>query len=228
MTQTSVPDWQDFNGGTRSRVALWLHTEVGANGTFTKADLRAAFPGTEQIDRRMRDLRDAGWIIATYATDRSLEPDELRLVKIGGNVWERSFRSTLPKAPTAKERQATFLADGFACVSCGIGAGDPFPDDPLRTARLSAARRPGLDDETQLVTQCDRCLAGRAYPDMRDLVGDIKRLDRDSLRELQKWINASKRTSRPVDSIWSKYQGLSKEQKQRLAQEVDSAVDHAP
>ena len=73
-----VPDWRTSRTGSKTRVALWLVAEVGAGGTFTKADLRAAFPAIEQVDRRMRDLRTEGWVIATYREDRSLAADELR------------------------------------------------------------------------------------------------------------------------------------------------------
>src|SRR5437660_369339 len=102
----SVPDWRTSGSGARVRVALWLFSEVGASGTFTKADLREAFPGVEQIDRRMRDLRPEGWVITTYQEDRSLDVDELRLVEVGGAVWERGYRSRQVRAITSKERQA--------------------------------------------------------------------------------------------------------------------------
>ncbi len=62
----NVPDWRDGTLGTRVRVALWLASEVGEGGTFRKQQLRDAMPGVEQIDRRMRDLRPAGWEILTY------------------------------------------------------------------------------------------------------------------------------------------------------------------
>ena len=57
------------------------------------AELRNAFPSVEQIDRRMRDLRAEGWVIATYREDRSMSQDELRLVAMGGRVWEEAYHS---------------------------------------------------------------------------------------------------------------------------------------
>lgn len=50
-------DWRDGALGTRVRVALWLRDEVGVGNVFSKAALRAAITGAEQVDRRMRDLR---------------------------------------------------------------------------------------------------------------------------------------------------------------------------
>lgn len=54
------PDWRDEALGTRVRVALWLRDEVGEGRTFKKQALRSAIPGSEQVDRRMRDLRPSG------------------------------------------------------------------------------------------------------------------------------------------------------------------------
>lgn len=59
-TSMTVPDWRTHQAGTRVRVALWLHSEVPVGSSFTKAQLRDAFPGVEQVDRRMRDLRASG------------------------------------------------------------------------------------------------------------------------------------------------------------------------
>src|SRR3954447_17133914 len=92
MTRMSVPDWRTSTAGTRVRAALWLVEVVGVGNHFTKAELREAFPGVEQVDRRMRDLRDDSWVIATNREDRSLELDELRFVSMGGRVWEPGYR----------------------------------------------------------------------------------------------------------------------------------------
>src|SRR3954471_6605661 len=109
------PDWRKSTAAARVRVALWLHSHVKVGGTFTKAQLREAFPNVEQVDRRMRDLRPEGWEILTFQEDRSLEPDELRLKTIGGRVWERGYRSKAKAAVSDRERQAAFLADDYQC-----------------------------------------------------------------------------------------------------------------
>ena len=134
----NLPDWQTSALGSKIRVALWLTTEIGVGGVFRKSDLRSAFPGVEQVDRRMRDLRQEGWQIETYREDRSLESDELRLVSIGGAVWESTYRSLKPKALSDSERRRVLANAGFLCVHCGISAGEAYPDAAWRTARLSA------------------------------------------------------------------------------------------
>src|SRR3954451_2362547 len=118
-----IPDWKTSSAGARIRVALWLVTEIGEGGTFTKSQLREAFPNVEQVDRRMRDLRPEGWSILTAAEDPTLAPEELRLGRIGGRVWERGYRSNAKSTLSAKERQAIFLADGYQCVLCGTAGG---------------------------------------------------------------------------------------------------------
>ena len=122
------------------RVALWLASEIREGGIFTKAQLRAAFPNIEQVDRRMRDLRPEGWEILTFQQDRSLEPDELRLKTMGGSVWERGYRSKANASVSEKERQAIFLADDYQCVICGIAGGEEYPDETTRVAKLTASR----------------------------------------------------------------------------------------
>ncbi|NED80912.1 hypothetical protein G3I76_12555, partial [Streptomyces sp. SID11233] len=65
--------------GGRVRVALWLVSVVGEGNPFTKTELRTAFPDESQIDRRLRDLRDWGWVIHNSRDDESLRPEEQRL-----------------------------------------------------------------------------------------------------------------------------------------------------
>src|SRR3954471_10820587 len=120
MSRMSVPDWRTYESGTRVRAALWLMDAVGVGNSFTKAELRAAFPGVEQIDRRLRDLREDGWVIATYREDRSLDSDELRFVSMGGPVWERSYRRSGSPPVSAKMRSEVFAADQHTCVVCGV------------------------------------------------------------------------------------------------------------
>ncbi len=206
----TVPDWRTFKAGSRVRVALWLHSEVGAGGTFTKSNLRDAFPGVEQVDRRMRDLRPEGWIISNYREDRSLEVDELRLVEEGGAVWERGYQSRQPRGITAKDRQATLRADDFCCVLCGISGGEPFPDDTLRTAKLSVAQRGnGVGEARKLLTMCDRCLAGATNQDADDgLLSEIDALPPAQREELADWIRRGSRSRRKEEALWARYRRL--------------------
>lgn len=64
--------------------AQWLVATVPVGGVFHWNDLKNAFPGVSQIDRRGRELRSHfGWGISTYREDPTLARDEARLDSIG-------------------------------------------------------------------------------------------------------------------------------------------------
>ena len=213
-------DWRTSTAGTKTRVAMWLHTEVGEGGAFTKAQLRESFPGVEQVDRRMRDLRSEGWQIDTYRTDRSLASDELRLVKEGGSVWDHNYRSKSASAPSAKERAATLLADGFMCVYCGISGGEAYPDERLRTAKLSAVRGSmGSGASSSLVTVCDRCMVGSVGVSEKDWRTEFENLATPD----QQLLRALAVDGRPVGRVlrlWSQYLHLSPDARRVLREEL--------
>lgn len=152
----SDPDWRTSTKGTRVRVALWLIQEVGEGNAFRKVQLRAAFPGVEQVDRRMRDLRSEGWEIHTHQQDPTLATDELRLVSAGRRVWEvPTGQSRTASGPSRSERQAVLRRDGYTCSLCGIGGSEAYPDDPTDHAVLLVVAGPAGG----WITTCRRCRA---------------------------------------------------------------------
>jgi hypothetical protein len=210
MLEENRPDWKTSPAGTRVRVALWLMDAVGIGNAFTKAQLRDAFPGVEQIDRRMRELRPDGWVIATSRDDRSLDQDELRLVAAGSKVWEGGYsRGEGSPKISAKARTATFAADGYVCVLCGIGAGETFPDDQSRAARLTCQRVTSPDGTTGLRTVCDRCHAGGQPCEASAAVLDaVRRLDAQERQALEGWVARGERERRPADRVWARLRRL--------------------
>jgi hypothetical protein len=211
----SLPDWRTSGSGTRIRAALWLVDAVGEGNSFKKADLRDAFPGVEQIDRRLRDLRDDGWVIATYREDRSLDPDELRFVSRGGPVWEQGYRRPGASAVSAKMRSAVFAADQHTCVVCGVIGGDTFPDDPLRVARLTCQRLPGDDGSLRLRTVCDRCQSGTDRGESEvEVLAAVRMLSDAELDALAAWSARGGRSPRPADLIWARLARLPTEERE--------------
>jgi hypothetical protein len=91
----NLPRWDDqkLNLGSMVRTALWLTTVIGEGNKFSMEDLRDAFPQVAQISRRMRDLRDYDWVIATSREDPTLSPNEFRLVRAGVPVWDADSRA---------------------------------------------------------------------------------------------------------------------------------------
>jgi hypothetical protein len=224
-----VPDWRVCRAGTRTRVALWLFTEVGEGGTFTKAQLRGAFPGVEQVDRRMRDLRAEGWQISTYREDRSLAADELRLVTVGGRVWEPGYR-TRQAAVSDGDRARTLEADGYACRACGISAGEPYPDDRLRTAQLSVERVARQSGAPYLRALCERCMVGRARQnapaEAEAMAAAVTRLPDSDLQEFAGWASSGQRDRSSAEALWSRYCALPHNARGEIACQAAAELQH--
>jgi hypothetical protein len=143
------------------RTALWLVSEIGVGGVFTKQMHRAAFSNVVQADRRLRDLRKFGWVIHTHREDGSLNANEQRLVSIGERIWEpgiaRHLRST---SISRKERINTLRSRDYRCESCGVGPGERYPDALHLNAVLGvfdSGRTPSAEGKRELVVWCRLC-----------------------------------------------------------------------
>ena len=209
------PKWNDstFKAGTMIRTALWLISEVGVGSSFTKERHRAAFSGVAQADRRLRDLRDYGWVIHTSAEDVSLNPEEQRFVAAGRPVWERGVRKTTETDTlTAKMRMATFAEDDYQCVVCGIAGGESYPDAPHMTAILAISRRAvTINDgraQPMFVTECKRCRSGTIGDtfDVPLLIERIAGLDTSDRALFAKWAERGKRGD--LDRVWAAFRRL--------------------
>jgi hypothetical protein len=208
------PSWDDPTaGGTMVRGALWLIQVVGEGNTFTKNDIREAFPGISQADRRVRDLRSYGWIMYSSVEDASLSSEDQRFVSSGVPVWDpKARRANAPtRTVSAKERQAVLKRDGHMCTLCGISGGEPYPDDPVSTAVLAVSRRTvNLDsgrEESVLITECKRCKSGEAPPPLGvdDAVASTADLSPSELRRLLRWMDRGRRGSTELDRAWATY-----------------------
>ncbi|RKN40521.1 hypothetical protein [Streptomyces hoynatensis] len=213
-----MPAWNDpsLKAGTMVRAALWLVQEIGEGNTFTKEQLRAAFPKVAQADRRLRDLRDYGWVILTNAEDASLLAEDQRFAQAGVPVWDPAARRAAAprKAVSAKEKQLAMSQDGYMCTICGISGGEPYPEDAHQTAVLSVTRRttvlPDGHEETLLVTECKRCRAGSDGAPARadEVLAEIQMLDGSERRRLLRWIDRERRGSTALERAWNAYRRL--------------------
>lgn len=227
----TLPAWNDpeFKGGTMIRCALWLVQVIGEGNTFTKEQLRDAFPGISQADRRLRDLRDFKWVILTNTEDASLLTEDQRFVKAGVPVWDPvARRAAAPgKRATAKQTREALERDGYMCTLCGIGGAEPYSDDSNQTAVLSVTQRltvlPDGREETMLVTECKRCRAGSSGQPARadEVVAEIKSLDPADQRRLARWAERGRRGSTPLERAWNAYRRLPGEARQEVREALD-------
>lgn len=211
----ALPEWNGpENFGTKVRIALWLLSVVGVGNTFTKAQLREAFPDVAQADRRMRDLRDHGWRIDTKREDPRLGANEQRFVAAGDEVWVRG-QSTAKHSGgmNATLRRQVMAADAYMCTACGICAGEKY-EHSIETAQLDIARRmvlkPDGSEEVQFVTECKRCRVGvrNQKADLAALLQTVVTLSESEREEIFRWIAEGKRRPRTMDRIWADYRSL--------------------
>lgn len=225
-----APRWDDpeFSAGTMVRGALWLVQVVGEGNTFTKNQLREAFPGVSQADRRIRDLRDYGWIVYSSTEDARLTAEDQRFVKMGVPVWDAKARrdSTPQKSVSSKERQAVLARDGYMCTLCGIAGGEPYPDDTVLTAVLSVSRRTLVRadgrEEAALVTECKRCRAGRDSDPISivDAVTAVRDLEPREQRRIARWMERGRRGTTELDRAWTAFLRLPADKRQAVIDEV--------
>lgn len=224
------PAWDDpeSSAGTMVRGALWLLQVVGEGGTFTKNQLREVFPGVSQVDRRIRDLRDYGWVMHSSTEEASLLAEEQRFVKAGVAVWDpQERRNAAPrKAISNKERKAVLARDGYMCTLCGIAGAEPYRDDPVMTAVLSVSQRKVRTiegAETQfLVTECNRCRSGHNNTtiDMGGAVASASSLSKGERHRLLCWMERGRRGVTELDRAWEAYLRTPVDLRSELARQV--------
>jgi hypothetical protein len=213
----TLPKWNDpkLKAGTMIRTALWLISEIGLGNSFTKEKHRQAFSGVAQADRRLRDLRNYGWVIHTNLEDVTLNSNEQRFVAIGQPVWEvGARRQTVTPMLKAKIRMEVFAASDYQCVICGVAGGEAYTDAPQMTAVLSVARRSVILADGQLgtmyVSECKRCRAGMVNEpiDMAQLLENVRVLDDTDRAVFAQWVERGRRG--PLDRAWTDFRRLSR------------------
>ncbi len=169
-----------------------------------------------QSDRRMRELREQGWVVAGYKDEKDLPRDTYRLKARGKRLWvgERIERDVISN----KLRREVFARDNNTCVICGVVAGEPYPDLPSVKARMTVGHRVpnqrlGTATLDNVQTECARC-----NETIRNLLDDpetfealkplLDTLTQAELKELSKWIADGKRRLSNLDLAYSKYHAL--------------------
>lgn len=227
--ESILPSWNDptLKAGTKIRTALWLLSEVGIGNVFTKEEHRLAFPGVAQADRRLRDLREAGWIIQTSLEDVSLNSNEQRFVAAGSPVWDPAAKKPANSGSvTAKQRRAIFSEANYQCEICGIAGGEMYPDLPTMSATLSISKVTQNvvgGSEAQHIVECKRCRAGGSrLVNLAEFLMEIEELahaDRKMLAYL-----SSQTANSPLFKVWAKYRLLTKSDMQKARSHILDAL----
>lgn len=221
----TLPSWRDEKYGTMKRAGLWLLTEVGEGNVFTKEDVKNAFPGISQADRRVRDLRDYGWKIDTHREDAILGQHEQRFVAMGQPVWEPGKATKDSSAITDTQRRKVLARDGHRCRSCGITPGQAYADS-FETAQIDIARRkvklPNGTSAVQPIAECNRCrVGGRSLEaDLGAVLEGVSKLGELQRQTLADWIAADEREFSAVERIWADFRTLPAESRDKIREAV--------
>lgn len=226
-----APAWNDdeLSAGVMVRGALWLVQEIGLGNAFTKEDIRRAFPGVAQADRRIRDLRDYGWVLHTSKEDASLTIEQTRFVATGAAVWDAHDRraANQNKGITSKERDAVLSRDDYMCTVCGVSGAEEYPDDATQTAVLGVSTRvtvmPDGHETALLVTECKRCKAGlgRSRRSAEAVTADVRALSGEDRGRLTRWMRSGKRDLADAERVWSRYLRLPPEAREAVRTALD-------
>lgn len=220
--------------GAERKIAAWLAFNRDKGETFTMRDLRDAL-GTdatpnadEHLNRRMRRLRADGWEITSNAGDKSLPIDAYRIDAKG---WHPG-QGPRPKADAISKRleREVFERDGYRCVICGVGRGEPYPGKPDSHAVITVGHRQAREhkgsskDPDNLETQCkphNEPVREELLPESLDevLIG-LKRLKREELEKLETWLSQDYRSRDRLDVIHDRARSLSPDERQEFLVEV--------
>ncbi|WP_223775684.1 HNH endonuclease signature motif containing protein [Streptomyces sp. 135] len=222
VTTEGLPDWHDAHGGGLVRGALWLMQEVGPGNTFTKSQLRAAFPDIAQIDRRIRDLRDYEWVIATSREDPSLDQAEQRFVEPGIKVWDPEERKKRNRAAVSTAtRRPLFQRGTFACELCGRPVVSLRHGPGVELVHRVALADGGSDEPENLMVLCSACHAARDGADgVSELAARASSLPIRERTRLLTWITMGERPRTATEDIWAQYQKLADGDRQQLARHL--------
>ncbi len=217
------PDKPKAKFGTEPRLAAWLKYNAKIGDILTLRKLRKAIGSSnrvsaqEHFNRRFRALRKYGWTVISCRDLAGLKQNEFRLDKIGKPIWRGKVKFAKDTI-SAELRREIFESDNFRCVICGIGAGECYPDDQTKKARLSLGyfaanflHKP--NDPANLRTECSRCNVpakeGAAqFHAAKDLLPKIRALGRAQKARLLRWVENGQRERDSVDHLFDQYRSL--------------------
>ena len=221
---------------SKARVAAFVAL-VGEGNKFSKLEMFNAVPGVAQADRRMRDLREIGWVIDNYKGNPTLKPDEYLVRKIGTRVdlGEKPPTSVGRKSVTGAKRRRILDRDGNTCQVCFTAGGSEFADAPGRRATLTIGHiipvaRGGSDEDDNLRTECQRCNdesrdATLNPPDKNEVLTRIRNVGgRADKSELFQWMQRGSRPLTDKERVFTDWARLPVSQRIEIMGELSREV----
>lgn len=225
--------------GVEPRLAAWLNFNTKAGQVFTMRDLRQVLGDDgganthEHFGRRFRRLREYGWVVHSSRDVADLGQDEYLLEERGAPIWLGKAGHG-NKRVSAKIRREVFDRDGNRCVVCGIGSGEPYPDEVNKRARLTighfvADSFRGASDLANLRTECSRCNEpvkeeARRSESASEIWPKIRGLSRGDKQRLLSWIENGYRGRDTVDRLFDQVRTLPALQREDIRAQLARAV----
>lgn len=231
--------------GAEARLAAWLFFNRPEGSTFTLAEAREALGGPlgpnddEHMNRRLRQLRQDGWVIASHLHDASLSIGEYR-VDVAGWWPGSGRRPSRQKAIPASIRREVLARDGYRCALCGVAAGEPqrgLPSSPPAVItvghRVPLSRGGSSREPTNLRAECSLCNeakrnVGRDPETLAELLPEIEGLAKREAELLLSWMAAGHRLRSALDQLYDRVRMLPELERAqieaRLARRVQAPV----
>jgi 5-methylcytosine-specific restriction endonuclease McrA len=146
--------------GSKEKLRRFLLDNVGK--VIQSDALFEASGGAMQYSRRIRELREEeGWPIKTHNDRNVLKPGEYLLEALPSEKKPYRFSRNISK----RLRAQVLERNGYTCQMCGIGAGDPDPNNQNRPTRLHVSHvidkeSGGQDTPSNLKAFCSTCNQG--------------------------------------------------------------------
>ena len=178
---------------SKERIRQFLRSRVGQ--VVTARQLQKVAKATEWA-RRVRELRNKeGWKILTHNDDHSLKPGEYRLATPPPAIGTYSFAQSI----SSRVRAQVLERNGYTCQMCGIGAGEPDPQNPNRKVKLHVGHivdksHGGTDDPANLRVLCSACNQGaknlvQEPPRWTWLLSQLRRASIDDQKKALEWLS---------------------------------------
>lgn len=191
----------------------------------------------ERIRRALRNLRKYGWIVHSSRDAGDLREDEYRLEQIGAPIWLGKSKHGGTRV-SEKTRRDVFDRDGHRCLLCGIGAGETYPDQPHRRARLTlghfvADALRGAGDPANLRTECARCNEpvkeeAQRSESAAEIWPKVRGRSRADKTRLLTWISNGYRERDAIDRLFDQVRALPALQRDEIRSRLERSILKRP